>query len=399
MALPYIKIHYQNGALGAFSPSADGLLGLVVSAKAVEDVFVLNKVYTITRYDDLATLGITAENNPAVVKLIKEFYDEAESGTRVYLMGVAETVTMAEVLDKNNPDYARKIIEVSQGAVRGIFINHVPAAGYESTIENGMNTDVWAAIAAGQALGEWSESQWRAPIFVIIEGRNYSGNSSDLKDLTQMTNNRVGVLIGDTVAESNGAALGLLAGRIASIPVQQKIGRVKDGAVAAQVIYIADKPAEQADVEGVHDKGFITFRNYTGLAGYFFSNDPLATKVSDDYCALTYRRTIDKAYRIAYVTMLNELLDAIPVTTQGAILPAFAKHWEQLLVNAIYNQMTALGELSRDPSGASDRGVKVFIDPEQNVISAKNVQVSLKVRPFGYAEYVDIYLGFDVNID
>jgi hypothetical protein len=397
MALPYVKIHYENGAIGAANPSADGLLGLVVSAKAVAGTFALNNPYVLTSYDGLEALGITAENNVAAEKLIRGFYAGAGNGTRVYLMGVAETVSQSEMLDVTNKNYARKIIEVSKGEVRGIVVNYVPATGYTPTIENGLDADVYAAIINGQTLGNWAEQTWKAPIFVGVEGRNYSGVATELTDLTKMTNNRVCVLIGDSVTGTNGAAMGLLAGRIASIPVQQNIGRVKDGAVAAQTIYIADEPAERADVEGVHDKGFITFRAYTGRAGYFFTNDPLASLPSDDYHRIAWRRTIDKAYRIAYVTMLNELLDAVPVTSRGTILPAFAKNWEQLLINAIYNQMTANGELSRDPADASDRGVKATIDPEQNVISTGNIKALVRVRPFGYAEYVNVYLGFDIQ--
>jgi len=397
MALPYVKIHYQNGAIGAANPSADGLLGLVVSAKAVAGKFVLNNPYALTNYDDLETLGITAANNPAAEKFIREFYAEAGNGTRVCLMGVAETVTMAEMLDATNKNHARKIIEVSKGEVRGILVNYAPAAGYTPTIENGLDADVYAAIVNGQALGNWAEQTWKAPVFVIVEGRGYTGVASALTDLTTMTNNRVGVLIGDTAAGTNGAAMGLLAGRLASIPVQQNIGRVKDGTVAAQTIFIAGDPAERADVEGLNNKGYITFRAYTGRAGYFFTNDPLASLPSDDYHRIAWRRTIDKAYRIAYVTMLNELLDTVPVTSRGTILPAFSKNWEQLLINAVYNQMTANGELSRDPADANDRGVKAFVDPEQNVISTGNIKVNVKVRPFGYSEYVDVYLGFDIQ--
>jgi hypothetical protein len=398
MALPYVKIHYQSGAIGAANPGADGLLGLVVSAKAVGDTFSLNTPYLLVSYDGLAELGVTAENNAAIEKTVREFYAEAGNGTRVYLMGVAETVTMADMLDFTKPGSARSIIEVSKGEVRGIVVKHAPAAGYEAVIEDGLDAGVYAAIVNGQTLGQWSEQTWKAPVFVIVEGRGYTGAADDLASLAQMTNNRVGVLIGDTVSVGGGAAVGLLAGRIAAIPVQQNIGRVKDGAVAAQSVYIAGRPAEQADAEGLNDKGFITFRAYTGMAGYFFTSDPLAALPSDDYHRMAWRRTIDKAYRIAYVTMLNELLDTVPVTVQGTIMPAFAKNWEQLLINAVYNQMTANGELSRDPSDANDRGVRVFIDPQQNVISTGNIKATVKVRPFGYAEYVDVYLGFDIQI-
>ena len=313
MALPRVRISFANGVIGAVSASADGLLGLICSATPVVDKFELNKPYTIRSYDDLATYGITAENNPGVEKLIRDFYAMAGDGTRVYLMGVANTVTMTSMVDYTKPGNARKLIEVSKGEVKGIIVKYAPAEGYTPTIANGLDADVYAAIEKAQELGEWATNAKFAPVFVILEGRSYSGDPDELLALTERTDNRVAILIGDTApgthlagtGNMNGAAMGLIAGRIAASPVQRNIGRVKDGSVSATEIYIHDTLAERADVEGIHDKGFITFRTFVGRSGYFFSNDPMATAISDDYRRLAYRRTIDKAYRICYNALLN----------------------------------------------------------------------------------------------
>lgn len=394
--LPRVKIYIENGALGAVAPSPDGLLGIVVSATDVPGKFELNKPYIISSYDDLATLGLDYSNNPGIMTLIREFYAEAGSGTRVYIMGVAQTVSMADMLDYTNANNARRIIEVSKGAVRGIVVKHIPAFGYVPTIEDGINVDVYNAITKGQELGDWAANEKYAPVFVIVEGRDYEGDPTLLRDLTTQTDNRVGVLIGDTEMNTNGAAMGIIAGRIAAIPVQRNIGRVSDGAVSPLTIYVDNIPAEQADVETLNEKGFISFRTFVGLAGYFFTDDNLATLPSDDYKYLTYRRTIDKAFRISYQTFLQKLLDEIPVTAAGTIQPAFAKQWEGKMETALATQMTANGELSADPSDPNDMGCKCYIDPNQVVVSTGEIKVQVRVRPFGYSRYVDVYLGFEV---
>jgi hypothetical protein len=56
--------------------------------------------------------------------------------------------------------------------------------------------------------------------------------------------------------------------------------------------------------------------------------------------------------------------------------------------------MTANGELSADVTDPKDRGVECFIDPTQNVISTSKVNIKIRIKPFGYARYIDIYLGF-----
>lgn len=395
--LPYVKIEFQNGALGAISPSPDGLLGIVVSAVAVPETFELNKPYILNSYDDLATLGINATNNAPAEKVVKEFYNEAGTGTRVYIIGISNTVSMADSLDITiSNSAARVLIETSQGAIRGIIISHTPASGYEPVITDGINEDVYNAIEKGQQLGEWAASQFFAPVFVIIEGRDYQGDPTQLRDLTKQTDNRVAVLIGDTEQGTNGAAMGLVAGRIAKIPVQRNIGRVKDGALATQNIFIHDISADLADVASLNEKGFIAFRSWVGRTGYFFTDDNLATLPTDDYKFLSLRRIIDKAYRVCYDTMVNEALDEVPTTTEGKMQPVYAKNIQGLIESAIANNMTANGELSTDPSDPNDRGVEVFIDLEQLVVSTGRIEVVVRVRPFGYARYVDIKLGFTV---
>ena len=54
--------------------------------------------------------------------------------------------------------------------------------------------------------------------------------------------------------------------------------------------------------------------------------------------------------------------------------------------------MTAKGELSStDGSGCS-----CYIDPSQNVVSTSTINMTLKVRPFGYARTINVDLGFQV---
>jgi len=297
------------------------------------------------------------------------------------------------MVDKTQ-NYAKLLIQDAQGVLKGIFVAFNPANGYTPVIEDALDKDLKTAMLNAQQLAEWSTSELYAPLFVVLEGRHFSGAVADLLTLTAYEYNRVGVLIGDTVSASTGAAVGLLAGKVAAIPVQRHIGRVKDGALPITAAYIKDLSASKADVASIHDKGFITFRNFTGKAGYYFSDDCLATKETDDYRSLARRRTIDKAYRIAYATLVDELNDEIPLSATGTIAPALAKSWEATVETAIVNEMTANGNLGIDPSDDTDTGVKCFIDHNQNVVSSSRIEAVLRVKPYGYAKYIDVKLGF-----
>ncbi len=392
--LPRVKIFFENGALGSVIPSPDGVLGLVITGAAVSEKFALGTAYILRKFEDLETnLGITTVNNANVVRVVSDFYKVAPEGTELWILGCANTVTMEDMCDKEE-SYGKTLITASNGRVRGLLVSRTPATEYIPVITHGIDADVEAALVTAQALAEWATVSRFAPVFVILEGRSFSGTATALTDLTLSQYNRVGVLIGDTVKDSGNACMGLLGGRIASIPVQRNLARVKDGAIPSLTAFIKDKAIEVADVESIHDKGYITLRTFVGKNGYFYSDDYLATKVIDDYRSLTARRTIDKAYRIAYNTLLEQLLDEIPVNDDGTMQYPMIKSWQGLVESAIALQMTANGELSADVTNPKDRGVQCFIDPTQNIVSTSRINIKVRVRPFGYGRYIDVYLGF-----
>ena len=76
MTLPRVKIDFANGALGQIIPSADGVFGLLTNAAPVTDKLELLKTYVLRSMSDATeTLGITAENNPGLYKVLSVFYN------------------------------------------------------------------------------------------------------------------------------------------------------------------------------------------------------------------------------------------------------------------------------------------------------------------------------------
>lgn len=389
--LPKIRIDYGNGALGKTIASADGLLCLVVcGAIAVDNTFSLAKHYSIRKQADLESLGVTAVNNPLLYKTVKDFYTEATEGTQAYIVGFPSTLKMSDVLNKENP-YLKNVIEATNGELRGLVVTSVPAES--PTVENALDNDIPTALLNAHELGEWARTVRFAPLFVILDGLNYTGNATDLADLKLNSYYRTAVVLGSTESGSANQAVGLVAGKIARVSVERNIGRVADGALKVLNMYAGTEPIESADTETIYDKSYITFRTFTGIAGYFIADDLMATKETDDYNHLTAVRTIDKASRIAYAVLVQQLLDKVQVRSNGTMLKAVIVSWEQIIKNAITSNMTSLGELSDDGDG----GVAVYIDPEQNVLSTSTINVEIRVRPFGYARYINVMLGFTIN--
>ena len=398
MAKPNVKIKFANGALGSVPASADGVVGMVVNGVAVAGKLELGKPYVLRDIDGLAALGVTGaatDANKYLYQCVELFYAEAGKGAELWLMVVASATLPSAMLDPNL-DNAKKLIRASKGRVRTV----VALTSATATVaENAaLGSDVATAITKGQTLGEWATDTLYAPVLVLIEGKGYTDAAAvALPDLTEGTDNRVGVVIGQVMDGDTavGSLAAVIAGRIAKIPVQRHIGRVRDGALKIEsatidgTVEIAD-----ADIDTVNDKGYITLTTHVGRSGYYVCDDHLATAVSDDYHSLARRRVVDKAYRIAHNTLLNYLNDEVACNGDGTIVAAVAKSWEADVVAAIANQMTANGELGTDPADSRDKGVKCEVDREQNVVSTGKVKVRIAVKPYGYAKYVEAELGF-----
>lgn len=396
MQLPRVKIQFLNGLLGTVGESADGLTALVCGATAVPDKLTLNKAYELTSIDGLTELGVTKDNNAVLYRHVSEFYDEAGSGAKLVVYPVASTSKATDICDyaKTAEGNLRDLITRQNGALRGIGIAGVNT-GSTAASANGLDPDVFTALPKAQQLGEWAAAELYSPLFIVLEGRNYD-ESKELKDLTGEKYNRVAVLVGDTGSTGKEACIGTLLGRIAAIPVQRNIGRVKDGSLHPLEMYVGTKKVDESGsvVSGIFGKGYIVVRKHVGRSGYYFADDPMACAPTDDYAHLANRRVIDKAFRIAYDTMLDELLDELELNEDGTMQHAVAKSWQQTLENAVNRQMTAKGELSSDSEG---NGCQCYIDSKQDIVSASRIELTLKVRPHGYSRYIDINLGFQVT--
>lgn len=387
--LPRIKINYMNGQLGTVGESPDGLFAIICVAVAVASTFELEKPYSIRSMSDVKDLGITESNNAQLYKHLNDFYNEAVNGTEVVVFGISSSSVLSAVLNKDTGS-ARQLITAMNGKLRALFVSGATAeAG-----DDGIADAVSSALPVAQALAEWSTADLFAPIFVVLEGSGYAGGN-DVKDLSEQEYNRVAVLLGDHVKDSDGACLGTLAGRLSQIPVHRNVGRVRDGALYPAEMWLGNKEVGEAssDVAALYDKAYITPRTYVGKAGYYFTDDRMACKSTDDYASIANRRVIDKAYRVAYDALLDFMLDEIEVNEDGTMQTGIIKSWQQSVENAINRSMTAAGELS----ATGGLGCECFIDEKQNVLATSKVEVTLRVRPYAYARYIDVNIGFLVN--
>lgn len=402
--LPDVNIQFENGNLGRVTVSPDGIFAVVAQVADEEGMTLqFSRPNAITSLADLAALGLVDSiANHAVYKFFMQFYNEVGEGALIYLIPIAQIESLSSACEIGG--IVENAIRLADKPIRGIYAVYNPVADeeLEDLFENtdGLYPDVWLLMANAQPMLEAFLASYKQPMFMVIDGFNFNGQSGSLRDLSEMDNNRVAIVIGDTESRngetaSRSSALGLVAGRLAKYRVHVNIGKVLNGALTPDEMFIVNVPVKVYNVGALHDKGYISFRTHSTKSGFFFTDDPQASSTQDDYRHITNRRVIDKAFRIAYGVLINEVLADIPVTNTGAMTISYARDLEGRVVRAIAENMTNFGELSVDDQDPLDFGAICEIDTAYNLVRNSTIKLNyLRVRPKGYARTVDVPLGF-----
>lgn len=387
MPLPKVSISLSNGALGAIAPGADGVCGLVLTGVSVTGGITAGVPTPIYALADAENKGITATGtNAAAWRHIKEFYDLAGASAELWIMLVANTVTLAQMADNTNTSGAKKLLDAAQGRIRLLGLARTPGTGYTPTLTNGIDSDSITAVTNAHAMAN-AYAALQQPLRVLVEGRSFAiANIASVKDLTSLTCNRASIVLVSSVSDGS-ASVGIALGKAAALPVQRNIGRVKDGALpyAENSLYVGDTAVEGLGgaADTLHDKGYIIARRFVGITGYFLNDDPMCAPATDDYSSLAHGRVIDKAQRIAYATYVNELNDEVEIDDAGHIVAGTIRYLESRITQQISAAMA--GEIS---------GVTAYINPEQNILSTNQLNVQLRIVPVGYFKEIIVDLGF-----
>lgn len=386
MPLPNVNISIANGQLGRVATTDDAVAGLILSGTATEEL-TLNTAKQLFSFSGLTDLGVTEVNNPLAYKDVKAFYNQAGEGAELWIMLISDAVLLDDICDETEA-YVKKLLDAASGRIRILGINRTPPEEYVPIIEEGLDADVLDGLAKLETMAGHYGAAYK-PFRALLPGLGFAeATVAVLKDLKEGTDNHVAILLGSDTEEGS-VAIGLALGRLAAIPVQRKIARVKDGDVGLTAAFFPDgtPTAELEDNWGsIHDKGFVFFRKIYGKSGFFFTDDPTATADTDDFCYIARGRVIDKAMVLAYKTFVEELNDDEPDIDPdtGKLSPAMIASWNTNIEQTLGINMTAKKEITKATS---------FIDPNQNFLATDEILVVLSIIPRGYAKFIKITLG------
>lgn len=386
--------------------------GLIANGVAVAGKLVLGQPYAIYSPDDAKELGIDATydaaNSLVLSHHIDEFFRGSASGTKLYLMVVAQTITPVQMLTDANLSYARKLVAFAKGEIRqfalaynGIFTVEVP-----ETLTDGLSSNIRSAFQAAQEFALWCFETER-PLHVLLEGRSFGGNAAtaaNLKALVTGANipleaDKVSVIIAqdydyaESLAFASGkkyASVGLALGILSSIRVNQNLGEVETLNLtnATKGKYVnaglsSHQTIEEAEsaLTALDTKGYIFPVSFTGISGYRFNNDHVcAPEIVDsdgvmNESTISYGRTMDHVVRLLRAKLTPKVKSVQPVDKKtGKLAVGVVKNFNQI-GNDVFDDLEAAGLINAG---------QTYTNPDSDLLTGERaLEVDFILQPTG----------------
>jgi hypothetical protein len=372
---PKVTVSVASGNLQRQVKIIDSIGGVVGTAKTL-----IGQIQTVYGYDDAVTKGYTVADEPFLNDQIKQFYEELGGNQELWIMGVEDTMLLADMVDSTNANGAKKLLNTAQGRINLLYIcrqpdlSYTPPAGF-------LDKDVEDAVLGSKPLCQYQQSINR-PIRLLIEGRVKDVTSTTYFQPNTANNTYVGVVLGSD--KNDGSASGTRAlARACKYGSHVKIGNGQNGALTIPQVYIGNKELEEfypEELDNLSNAGYIIMHHREGSAGYYFGIDNMCG--ADDYHILVHGRLIDKAHRICTATSTPFIESEIRIETDGTINETDAVYLEDLIETQIKSSMS--GQIS---------GVDILIPLDQDVINTSTMEIQGKIQPLGYLTWIHFQLG------
>ncbi|MTI82742.1 MAG: DUF2586 family protein [Firmicutes bacterium] len=175
---------------------------------------------------------------------------------------------------------------------------------------------------------------------------------------------------------------GLYAGRVSSTNVQESPGKVRLGPVSGM---LALKPDGLNDghILALDQAGFITFRQYRGLSGFYITNGRIAAESVSDYQYVEVRRPMDKACMLVRnAALMSEHGEIDPTNLSQSIKPLEADLTQPLDIMA----SPANGEIARG---------RVVIPLDQDILATSTIRSKIRIVPMAIMRWIELEVGYE----
>lgn len=231
---------------------------------------------------------------------------------------------------------------------------------------------------------------------------------STLSDLSQLTANYAsaviaqdGAALGATLFYAYGKSitnLGETLGAVSLASVDESIAWVQkfnmsDGTETDVLAFangklFSDPSVVDSLLSTLQNYRYIFLRKFVGVAGSYFNEESAAVAASSDYAYISDNRTIQKATRGIYTSLVPALNSTFTLNSDGTIADTSAAYFTNLAEQNLI-QMIRDGEISAQ---------KVFINPMQNVLSTNTIIITAQVVKNGVARNIVVNIGYQQSI-
>lgn len=389
-----VNIQRANGQLKRTEPSEDAVVCMVMSGVAVVGKIALGERKQIFGTDALLTLGIDAATNPLAYQDILDFYAVAGEGAELNIMLVVDTTSITDICNVAN-DMGKKLLDSCEGRGVIFLVNRKTPVAYVPAIVTGLDNDINTAITKLNEMAITYQTL-NTPFVGILPALGFDIDTlADLPARSTLENDNVALNTHCNKADGI-VSQGAFAGWLAKHQVSQNAGRVASGKYSDSAFMPDGTPAKDLKNQwaALASKGLIIPIKIAGKSGYFLQDDPCMTKVSSDYSSISWNRTINKAHRIAFLSLVEKLNDDVDVDeTSGKIEGSLLSDWESDVENAIRAQMMAVSSLKKKEIS----GVKCSISADSDIVNDQ-VDASLTIVRKGQAKQINVKIGYGVSI-
>ncbi|MDZ4042914.1 MAG: DUF2586 domain-containing protein [Eubacteriales bacterium] len=181
-------------------------------------------------------------------------------------------------------------------------------------------------------------------------------------------------------ADRNGA--GIYSGRLSSIRVRTSPAKVETGPLPG-VLGLLPEGLDDGHIETLDTQGFITFRQYIGLRGYFVNEGRMSAELTSDYTVVERRRPMDKAchlVRLAFLQAKHAEIDPVPEKLELELRTL------ENSAEAALGPMIADGDISR---------ATVVIPRDQDILATSKLKVQIRIVPMGTIREFEVNIGYE----
>lgn len=245
---------------------------------------------------------------------------------------------------------------------------------------------------------------------VALYGADISGTAdiSTLADLSALTANyctavisQDGGAIGAQLYYSTAKSvttLGAALGAVARAKVSHSIawiaqfnisnGTECDVLAFANGVLFSHSSITDSLLSSLQDKRYLFLRKFVGIAGSYFNENPTSVALSSDYAYITDNRTMQKATRGIYASVLPALNSPITLNSNGTLSDEAVAYFEGLAEGPLF-EMVRNGELS---------GFAVTVNTQQNVLSTGILVINVTLVQIATGRNIVVNIGYNVTV-